>query len=199
MNNKNLIKITDKALEYLNILLKKYSKNKINLRIFVKYPYTKKAEVNLIYCHFGEELKNDYQINYENFLLFIENESIEAISNSVIDCEIKNDKQKLSIKSPNIKKYIENNNKSKIEQIRYVLDTEISAMLAKHNGNIKLIDLKNNDTLIVEFGGNCNGCNMIDITLTQIVEKIIKEKFPEIKKIEDISQHYLKIDHFFLK
>ncbi|HFL8794832.1 MAG TPA: NifU family protein [Candidatus Azosocius sp. HAIN] len=196
MYNENLIKITNDALDYINIILKKYSKNKINLRIFVKYPYTIKAEVNLIYCYSGEELKNDFQINYENFILFIENNSIDALKDSIIDYEIKNNKKKLSIKSPNIKKNILLNNKTKLEQVRYVFDTEIAKMLFSHGGTVEVINLQDNGILLIKFGGNCYGCGMVDITLTQGIEKIIKAKFPEIKKIEDITEHHLGLDPF---
>ncbi|QQG46943.1 MAG: NifU family protein [Candidatus Azosocius agrarius] len=197
MNTKEIIKITDEALNYINIIIKKYSKNKINLRIFVKYPHTEKAEVNLIYCYLGEELKNDYQINYDNFILFIDNNSLEAIKESIIDYEVKNEKKKLSIKAPNIKKYILLNNKSFLEQIRYIFDTEISVMLSSHGGNVELIELKDNGILVIKFGGSCHGCGMVNTTLTQSIEKIIKEKFPEIKKIEDITEHHLGLDPFY--
>ena len=57
-----------------------------------------------------------------------------------------------------------------------------------HGGHISLIDVKDNKAYI-QFGGGCQGCGMVDVTLKQGVEVLIKEAVPEIDEILDITEH----------
>ena len=57
-----------------------------------------------------------------------------------------------------------------------------------HGGHISLIDVKD-DKAYIQFGGGCQGCGMVDVTLKQGVEVLIKEAVPEIKEILDITEH----------
>jgi Fe/S biogenesis protein NfuA len=42
---------------------------------------------------------------------------------------------------------------------------------------------------VLEFGGGCQGCSSVDITLKQGVEKTLMEKVPELKGIRDVTDH----------
>ena len=37
--------------------------------------------------------------------------------------------------------------------------------------------------------GGCQGCGMIDVTLKDGIEKTLKENFPEINSVKDITDH----------
>ena len=61
-------------------------------------------------------------------------------------------------------------------------------MVASHGGNISLIDIQDGRAY-VEFGGGCKGCGMVNVTLKQGVEVIIKENIPSITEILDVTEH----------
>ncbi len=69
-----------------------------------------------------------------------------------------------------------------------VLDEEVNPMVAAHGGVVSLLEIKDQNVYL-EFGGGCQGCGMIDVTLKQGVEVMIKEQVPEIEAIYDVTDH----------
>ena len=61
-------------------------------------------------------------------------------------------------------------------------------MVASHGGVVSLLEVKDSSAYL-EFGGGCQGCGMIDVTLKQGVEVMIKEQVPEIEAIYDVTDH----------
>jgi Fe/S biogenesis protein NfuA len=39
------------------------------------------------------------------------------------------------------------------------------------------------------LGGGCRGCGMVDVTLKQGIEKLIRQNIPEISEIYDTTDH----------
>ena len=74
------------------------------------------------------------------------------------------------------------------ERVQKVLDTVINPAVAGHGGIVNLIDV-NNNTLFLEFGGGCQGCGMINVTLKYGVERTIREEVPEVGEILDTTDH----------
>jgi Fe-S cluster biogenesis protein NfuA len=74
------------------------------------------------------------------------------------------------------------------ERVQKVLDTVINPAVAQHGGVVDLIDVTNN-TVYLEFGGGCQGCGMINVTLKYGVERTIREEVPEVGEILDSTDH----------
>jgi len=60
--------------------------------------------------------------------------------------------------------------------------------LAAHGGNVSLVEV-NDGVAILQFGGGCQGCGMVDLTLKEGVEKSLMEKIPELKAVRDVTDH----------
>ena len=56
------------------------------------------------------------------------------------------------------------------------------------DGFVELVAIED-DTAYLRFGGGCQGCGMINVTLKQGVEKVLFEDVPEIKKVMDVTDH----------
>ena len=69
-----------------------------------------------------------------------------------------------------------------IEKIKNILENEIKPMLAQDGGNIEFVDFKDG-ILTVRLKGACAGCPFLPFTLKENVERILKEKIPEVKKV----------------
>ncbi len=74
------------------------------------------------------------------------------------------------------------------EKVQKTLDTMINPAVAAHGGVVNLIGVSNN-TVYLEFGGGCQGCGMINVTLKYGVERTIREEVPEIGEILDSTDH----------
>ena len=42
---------------------------------------------------------------------------------------------------------------------------------------------------MLQFGGGCNGCSMVDVTLKEGIEKQLLNEFPELKGVRDLTEH----------
>jgi Fe/S biogenesis protein NfuA len=75
-----------------------------------------------------------------------------------------------------------------MRQIEKLFDDMIRPALAAHGGNIELIDVDNN-TIFVKMTGGCQGCASSQATLTDGVERLLKQHYPEIEKVVDMTDH----------
>ena len=74
------------------------------------------------------------------------------------------------------------------EQIQLMLYEQFNPMLASHGGNVMLEGIKDS-TAYVRFGGGCQGCSMIDTTVKQGVEVMLKEAIPDLAGVYNITDH----------
>ena len=74
------------------------------------------------------------------------------------------------------------------DQIQLVLDEQVNPMLSSHGGNVMLEGIKGS-TAYLRFGGGCQGCSMIDTTVKQGVEVMLKETIPDLKGVHDVTDH----------
>ena len=72
--------------------------------------------------------------------------------------------------------------------IQELLDTQINPGVATHGGHVELMDVQDN-VVYIRFGGGCQGCGMVSVTLNQGVEQAIREAFPAIREIVDVTDH----------
>ena len=74
------------------------------------------------------------------------------------------------------------------DRVRQVLDEQVNPMVASHGGVVSLSRIENGE-LFLRFGGGCQGCGMVDVTLKQGVEVMMKESVPDIVAIHDATDH----------
>ena len=75
------------------------------------------------------------------------------------------------------------------ERINYILYAEINPGLRSHGGMVSLVEVVDGNTAVLQFGGGCQGCGMVDVTLKQGVEKTLVEKVPELVAVRDVTDH----------
>jgi Fe/S biogenesis protein NfuA len=61
--------------------------------------------------------------------------------------------------------------------------------LAAHGGNVSLEEVFEDTIAVLRFGGGCQGCGMVDVTLKQGVEKTLLEQIPELTEVRDVTDH----------
>lgn len=69
-------------------------------------------------------------------------------------------------------------------RVEDVIKLDVRPMLHDHDGDIKLIDIDEDDGIAkVRFLGACRGCPGAQMTINDIVAMRIGTKVPEIKKV----------------
>ena len=100
-------------------------------------------------------------IDFENFHVFVAKASVPYLEGTEIKI---NEDQNLAAFNPNMS--ITELSGTVEEQIQHVLDEEVNPMVASHGGVVSLLEVKDSSAYL-EFGGGCQGCGMIDVTLKQ--------------------------------
>ncbi|MDZ7781700.1 MAG: NifU family protein [Halioglobus sp.] len=96
----------------------------------------------------------------------------------------------LTIKAPNAKMPRVSDDSPVEDRINYVLYNEINPALAAHGGEVSLLEVTDEMVAVLQFGGGCQGCSAVDITLKNGVEKSLLEQIPQLKGISDgADQH----------
>lgn len=184
-----MIDIKLKAQDYLASLLEKQQVDGIAIRAFVSQPGTPTAETCIVYCRPGEEEATDEIVQYEKIKAFIDKASIPYLEDAVIDFVPDDLGGQLTIKAPNAKIPKIAPDSPLHEQITYILQTEINPALASHGGKVTLIELTEDNIAVLQFGGGCQGCGMVDVTLKQGIEKSLFSHFPQLSEIRDVTDH----------
>jgi Fe/S biogenesis protein NfuA len=107
----------------------------------------------------------------------------------------------LTIKAPNAKVPKVSPDSPLEEQINYILYTEINPGLASHGGEVKLEELIEEEEgaiAILRFGGGCQGCSAVDMTLKDGVEKTLIERIPGLLGVRDATDHSVR-EHAYFK
>lgn len=69
------------------------------------------------------------------------------------------------------------------ERVEDALDS-VRPYLDSHGGNVELVEITQPDTVVIRLLGACDGCPASSLTLSEGVEKAIKEYCPEITTIK---------------
>jgi Fe/S biogenesis protein NfuA len=72
--------------------------------------------------------------------------------------------------------------------VQEVLDRQINPGVGSHGGQVSLVEVKDG-TAFMRFGGGCQGCAAVDVTLKQGVETAIRNAVPSISAIVDVTDH----------
>ena len=62
----------------------------------------------------------------------------------------------------------------------------IRPILQRDGGDIEFVELTEDMTVKVRLQGHCAGCPGAQMTIKGVVERIIKESYPEIKGVESV-------------
>jgi Fe/S biogenesis protein NfuA len=183
------VKISDSAQAYLKELLEKQNCDGIGIRMFVSNPGTPKAETCIAYCRPGEEQSDDEVVELNGFKAYFEARSVPFLDEASVDYSPDRMGGQLTIRAPN-SKMVKVTEDSPIEdRINYVLYNEINPGLAAHGGQVSLVEITEEGVAVLEFGGGCQGCSAVDITLKNGVEKTLMEQIPGLAGIRDVTDH----------
>ena len=183
-----MVTITESAQEYLVELLSKQD-DVIGIRVFINQPGTPKAETCIAYCREDDSTDDHEIVEFEKFKAFFENRSLPFLEDALVDYATDRMGGQLTIKAPNAKMPRVGEDSSIEDRINYVLYNEVNPSLAAHGGEVSLVEVIDEEIAILQFGGGCQGCGLVDMTLKGGVEKSLLEQVPQLKAVRDITDH----------
>ena len=136
--------------------------------------------------HFAEENEkgdDDTVVDAGSFKVYIDAKSAESLKGAEVDYVDASPEGGFKVKNPNPLW-----SDPKAMAVQEVIDGRINPGVESHGGWVTLLDVKE-DIAYIALGGGCQGCGMVDVTLKQGIEVMIKEAVPEIRQITDTTDH----------
>ncbi len=183
-----MVTITESAQDYLAELLSN-QEDALGVRVFVNQPGTPRAETCIAYCREGDVQPEDEEVSFDKFNAWFEGRSLPFLEDALVDYSKDRMGGQLTIKAPNSKMPCISDDSPLEDRINYVLYNEINPALAAHGGEVSLVEVTEDNFVVLQFGGGCQGCGMVDATLKGGVEKTLMEQLPQLAGIRDITDH----------
>ncbi|MGB2078504.1 MAG: Fe-S biogenesis protein NfuA [Vibrio sp.] len=185
----NTINITPAAQEHFSKLLEQQPSD-TNIRVFVVNPGTPSAECGVSYCPADAIEASDTKMDYAGFAAYVDEISLPFLEEAEIDYVTDKMGSQLTLKAPNAKMRKVSDDAPLMERVEYVIQSEVNPQLAGHGGFITLHEITQDGVALVQFGGGCNGCSMVDVTLKEGIEKQLLDRFAgELTAVRDSTEH----------
>jgi Fe/S biogenesis protein NfuA len=197
MDGDGMITITESAQEYLVGLLAKQDAEVRGIRVFINDPGTPRAETCIAYCRDADIKGDDERREFDGFEAWFEARSLPFLEDALVDYAKDRMGGQLTIKAPNAKLPKVDASSSLADRINYILHNEVNPQLAAHGGEVRLVELLEDGVAVLQFGGGCQGCGMVDATLKHGVEKSLLEQLPELKGVRDVTDHSVRTNAYY--
>nr|WP_202115431.1 Fe-S biogenesis protein NfuA [Gilliamella sp. Pas-s25] len=184
----SIITISESAQKHFKKLLANQPEG-TQIRVFVMNPGTPSAECGVSYCPADTVEDSDIEENFADFSVYIDEMSAPFLEETVIDYVTDELGSQLTLKAPNAKMKKVADDAPLIERVNYAIQAQVNPQLASHGGHVSLVELTDDNYVILQFGGGCNGCSMVDYTLKEGIEKQLMAEFPELAGVKDITEH----------
>ncbi len=192
-----MINVNQSAQEYFARLLQQQDATDLGLKLMVEGGGLPSASCHLEFCALDLSADAFEQQLFPGFTLFYAKSDTDYLKNAEIDYEENETGGELEISAPHIKGAKPNAEAAFDEQIQYFLDSEINPQLASHGGQVRLMSISADNDIVLLFGGGCQGCGMIDVTLKDGIEGKLKAQFPELGKVIDSTDHQLGTNPYY--
>ncbi|MDA0761961.1 MAG: Fe-S biogenesis protein NfuA [Proteobacteria bacterium] len=192
-----MVEITASAQTYLAGLLAKQEANDIGVRIFITEPGTPMAETCIAYCRPDEAQEEDIRVEYESITAFIDARSEPFLEEALVDFAEDRMGGQLTIKAPNAKLPKVSADSPLEDQVNYILHSQVNPSLASHGGMVSLVEVVEESIAVLQFGGGCQGCGMVDVTLKNGVEKTLLDALPQLTSVRDVTDHTVTENAYF--
>ena len=184
-----MITISETAQAHFVKLLEKQEPD-TNIRVFVVNPGSPSAECGVSYCPPDAVETSDIVLEFNGFDAVVDAESAPFLEEAEIDFVTDQMGSQLTLKAPNAKARKVSDDAPLAERINYMIEAEINPQLASHGGRVMLMEITEKGEAVLQFGGGCNGCSMVDVTLKDGIEKQMLSTFAgELTGVVDATEH----------
>ena len=181
--------ISDEAEIYIAELFKEQGEKDLALKVEVEKAGTPVANVTFGFVRPSDLHRKQKKFSYKGFDAYVWASNFDYLKDSDVALKVEGTSKKLTITAPNAKGDAPGKDSPLIEKIQYTLLTEISPRLASHGGFAELVEITKKKEVVLNFGGGCQGCSSVAITLKDGIEQELMGLYPEITAILDVTDH----------
>ena len=186
-----MLDITDKAREMLDKFAEQADNDEVALKIVILGRVPKVFQYDLQLIGFDDSLGDDIRTEVDGLTVFVGARSAAYLDGTVLDYKETLMGGGFSFENPN-PLWIDDVSKSVAE----VIESQVNPLVASHGGHVDLVGVDDGKAMI-SFGGGCQGCGMVDVTLKEGIEVMITEGVPGITEVVDMTDHDAGTNPFY--
>ncbi|MFT4257530.1 MAG: NfuA family Fe-S biogenesis protein [Pseudoxanthomonas sp.] len=184
-----MIQISDTAQQHFRKLIEREATPGLGVRLSAVDPGTARADARLEFAETADLAGDEWAVDCEGFTLYVDAHSVRWLDGAEIDYVQQGANAQLQIRAPKIKGEAPAESASLVERVRWVVENEINPQLAAHKGRVAVEQVGADGVVSLRFGGGCNGCGLVDVTLKQGIEKTLMARVPGVTEVRDVTDH----------
>jgi Fe/S biogenesis protein NfuA len=182
----NMVVLTDGAREKFLEIAKSEGREGAGLRVIVRQPGTVQPEFALNFVGPEEVGPDDERFDSGGVPIYVDRASVRWLEGASIDYVDGLHESGFKVEAPNAG--VPRPTGPVAEAVQRVLEERINPAVASHGGHVSLVAI-DEGTAFLRFGGGCQGCGMVSVTLKQGVEKVLFAEVPQVQKVMDVTDH----------
>ena len=190
----DMLSISPKAREMLDQFAEQADEsNEMLLRVEIVGRGPNGFQYDLQFVSSDDRKDDDVELELEEMRVLVAARSVQYLEGATIDYKETLMGGGFSFDNPN-PLWVDELSKAVAE----IIASEVNPVVASHGGHVDLIGVDSGKAIIA-FGGGCQGCGMVDVTLKQGVEVMIKDSVPGISEVVDaVSYTHLTLPTILL-
>jgi Fe/S biogenesis protein NfuA len=184
-----MISLSASAQEHFRKLVEQQALPGLGIRVVAVDAGTAKGDCQLEFSEPGDRDGTEWEVECDGFSLYVDAHSVPYLDGASVDYVRSSTGGELTIRAPALRGSVPGADASVVERVRHVIETEIKPQLASHGGRVSLREITADGVVVLQFGGGCHGCGMVDKTLRGGVEKTLKARVPEVTGVADATDH----------
>lgn len=184
-----MITVEESAENYFGRLIAQQGVEGLCVRLRAVQAGTPNADCKLEFCEPEDINEGDYHIPLAEFSLIVDPLSAPFLEGARISFQNLPTGGELTIRAPLLKAQPPSDDASLQEQVQYLLDAEINPGVAAHGGKVSLVEVSADGVVVLRFGGGCQGCGNVHLTLRNGIEKTLMTRLPQITAVRDVTDH----------
>jgi Fe/S biogenesis protein NfuA len=189
-----IIEIAPTALEtVLGIRADEEDPDGLGLRIEITGTSGVDFTYDLAFDELSNAVETDEVFDAGGISVIVPAESVDRLRGSVLDVPRSTGQGGLVIRNPNRPNPLEgvelDLDGSVADRVQQLLDQSINPSLASHGGFATLVGVDDDNAVYLTMGGGCQGCAMSRMTLTEGIDRAIRDAIPEVTNVIDATDH----------
>ena len=180
-----MVTFTDKAREKIQEAMQAEGKEDLGLRLTIDGRGPTGLQYGLGLVAPDEVEAGDVMVDAGTFKVYMDAKTAPRMEKASVDFVESLQENGFKVDNPDESPRLDD---PRAQKVQALIDDRINPGVASHGGWVELLDLKD-DTVFLRLGGGCQGCGMVDVTLKQGIEVMIKEEIPDIARVIDQTDH----------
>ena len=184
-----MITLSDTAQDHFRKLIEQQDIDGLGIRLRAVHAGTSKGDCQLEFCEPSDLVGDEWEVECRGFSIYVASDSVPFLDSAEVAYDQNATGGTLTIRAPGLRGSPLADDASVVERVRHVIESEINPRLASHGGRVSLTEVTGDGIAVLQFGGGCHGCGMVDVTLRDGIESTLCERVPEIKGVRDATDH----------